>query len=425
MDLADLEWLRSPAGAAVLAGLATAGPIDDAAALRLGTRLRRQHSPAHCAAALTQARLRERAVAKFGAAAAGMWFTSDGLEQATHPAVAAHRAARMARALPGGAPVFDLCCGIGSDLLALRAAGLVATGIDADPLTAAVAAANLASWGVDPPYPGPGKGANPPQDAESRAGSGGVRVGDAREVDLGGVAAVLIDPSRRTSRGRVFDPKAYSPPWEFVRDLLDGRAAAAAAKVAPGIPHEIVPAGAEAEWVSVRGEVKEAGLYSGVLASGARRRATLLPGGHTLSADGPDTDEEPPPVGPPGRWLYEPDGAVIRAHLVGAVVEATGGRLLDPTIAYVTADTYVPTPFATAYEVTDVLPFQVPRLRALLAERGVGIVVVKKRGSSVLPEQLRRELLKGSRGGTVEATVVITRHGGGQIAMVARPVHNH
>jgi hypothetical protein len=222
----------------------------------------------------------------------------------------------------------------------------------------------------------------------------------------------------------VFDPAAYSPPWTFVHDLLDGRVAAAAAKVAPGIPHEIVPVGVEAEWVSVRGEVKEAALYSGVLASRVRRRATLLPGGDTLTAHGPDTEEEPPPVGAPGRWLYEPDGAVIRAHLVGAVAEAVDGRLLDPTIAYVTADAYVPTPFATAYEVTDVLPFHVPRLRALLAERSVGIVVVKKRGSSVLPEQLRRELLKGSRGGTVEATVVITRHAGGQIALLVRPVTN-
>src|SRR5690349_10523290 len=75
VDLAALDWLRSPTGAAVLAELATAGPIDDAAALRLGTRLRRDHPVELCAAALTQARLRERAVAKFGAAAGRMWFT--------------------------------------------------------------------------------------------------------------------------------------------------------------------------------------------------------------------------------------------------------------------------------------------------------------------------------------------------------------
>ncbi len=414
MDLADLDWLRSPVGAAVLAELAMAAPIDDAAALRLGTRLRREHSPDSCAAALTQARLRERAVAKFGPDAARMWFTPDGLQQATHPLVAAHRAARLAATLGAGARVLDLCCGIGSDLIALAAAGLTVTGVDADPLTAAVAAANVSVGDDISTYP-----AVLGDDISTYPA---VTVGDARDTDLSGADLVFVDPARRTARGRVFDPNTYSPPWPFVRDLLDGRVPAAAAKVAPGIPHEIVPTDAEAEWVSLRGEVKEAALYSGALTSGVRRRATLLPGGQTLTAAGPDTAETPPPVGPPGRWLYEPDGAVIRAHLVGTVVETVGGRLLDPTIAYVTADSYVPTPFATAYEVTDVLPFSVPRLRALLAERRVGIVVVKKRGSSVVPEQLRRELLKGSRGGTVEATVVVTRHGGGSIAMVVSPV---
>jgi hypothetical protein len=250
-----------------------------------------------------------------------------------------------------------------------------------------------------------------------------VQIGDARTADLTGADVVFVDPARRSARGRVFDPDAYSPPWPFVRDLLDRRPALA--KMAPGIPHELAPAGVEIEWVSLRGEVKEAALWSRDLADGRRRRATLLPGGHELSAAGPDTEEVPPPVGPPGRWLYEPDGAVIRAHLVGAVVEAVEGRLLDPTIAYVTSDALVPTPFATAYEITDVLPFHVGRLRAVLRERGVGIVVVKKRGSSVLPEQLRRDLLRGARGGgvrgTAEVTVFVTRHAGGQIAMLGHP----
>jgi len=101
VDTEVLAWLRSPAGAAVLAELAESEPIDDAAALRLGTRLRRSLAPDRAAAALTQARLRQRAVAKFGDAAAAMWFTPDGLEQATHPAVAAHRAARLAALRPG------------------------------------------------------------------------------------------------------------------------------------------------------------------------------------------------------------------------------------------------------------------------------------------------------------------------------------
>lgn len=399
MDLAGFTALRSPLGAALLSELAAAGPIDDDVALRLGTRLRRDHPADLVAGALTQARLRERAAARFGPAAADLWFTPTGLEQATAPAVAAHRATRLAATLGRDARVLDLCCGIGSDLLAMAAAGLRAEGVDADPLTAAVAAANL----------------------EGRAR---VRVGDAAAQPLTGLDAVFVDPARRTTRGRVFDPAAYSPPWSFVCALLDGSAGVpgAAAKVAPGIPHDLVPAGVEAEWVSLRGEVKEAALFAGTLATGGavRRRATLLPGGHTLTSSVRDTEENPPPVGAPGRWLYEPDGAVIRAHLVGAVAEAVDGRLLDPTIAYVTADALVRTPFATAYEVTDVLPFSLAPLRALLRERGVGILTIKKRGSPIVPEQLRKDLLRG-RTGTAEATVVITRRAGAPTALVVRP----
>src|SRR5690606_10048428 len=113
------------------------------------------------------------------------------------------------------------------------------------------------------------------------------------------------------------------------------------------------------------------------------------------------------------------DGAVIRAGLVGLVAEEVHGRLLDPTIAYVTSETLVPTPVARAYRVTDVLPFSLKRLRAALRERGVGRVTIKKRGSAVEPEQLRRQLdLRGDE----ETTVVLTRVGGAQTAILAEPV---
>ena len=94
-----------------------------------------------------------------------------------------------------------------------------------------------------------------------------------------------------------------------------------------------------------------------------------------------------------------------------------GGRLIDPTIAYVTADDLRPTPYATAYEITDVLPFNLKKLRALLRERKVGVLTVKKRGSAVEPEELRRRLrLEGPH----EAVVVLTRVAGRQSVLVCR-----
>jgi SAM-dependent methyltransferase len=380
-----VDVLRTPDGERLLAEVAAYGDVD---VLVTVTALRRRYDPGLVAAAVTQMRLRERARAKFGTDADRMFFTADGLEQATRAVVAERHAARFARA--GVDRVLDLCCGIGGDLLAFARAGLQATGVDRDPDTVEVARANLAALGLP----------------------GTVVVGDAA-VDPAWPAA-WIDPARRSGGRRVFDPRAYSPPLSFVRQLA-AAVPATGAKVAPGIPHQAVPADAEAEWVSVDGEVKEAALWFGPLAT-AVRRATMLPSGDTLVGTGAG----PPPVGAPGEWLYEPDGAVIRAGLVGEVVAALpGGRLLDPTIAYVAADGLVATPYARAWRVTDVLPFSLARLRALLRARGIGRVTVKKRGSAVDPETLRRQLRLTGSG--PEAVVVLTRVAGARTVLVCAP----
>jgi SAM-dependent methyltransferase len=305
--------------------------------------------------------------------------------------VARLRARRYAAA--GVRAVADLCCGIGGDALAFAEAGIRVLAVDRDPLTCAVARANAAALGV----------------SELMR----VECADVTRAPLDDCDAVFLDPARRGERGRVFDPGAYSPPWSFALGLAENFAAAGF-KVAPGIPHEAVPAGAEAEWVSDGGEVKEAGVYFGSLRT-AERRATLLPGARTLVNEGvPD-----PEPGDIGRYLYEPDGAVIRARLLGELAGLLSARTVDSTIAYLTSDQLVPTPFASAYEVTDVLPFTVKKLRALVAERGYGTLEIKKRGADVNPEELRRKLApRGPRANA--ATIIVTRHLGRHVALVAR-----
>lgn len=386
VELSDVAALRSPVGSAVLAAI---GGYDSADAIRTASALRSAGHPAGLvSAALTQARLRQRARVKFGADAERMLFTPAGLEQATRAGVATYRAGRFAAA--GMHRVADLCCGIGGDLIALARAGCDVRGVELDPVTAAVAGANAEEFEI--------------------ADRAQISTADATGVETGCYDAVFVDPSRRAGARRIFNPDAYSPPWSFVSAVLSGDAGA---KVAPGIPHERIPAGVEAEWISFGGNVKEAALWAGALRT-TDRRATLLPGGATLVGTG----VAPPPVRPPARWLYEPDGAVIRAHLVAEVAAHTDGALLDPTIAYLTAQTRVPTAFATAYEVTDVLPFSVKRLRARLRERDVGIVTVKKRGSPIEPETLRRQLRLS---GSAAAVVVVTRVCGAPTMLICQP----
>ncbi len=386
----DLAPLLTAEGRALLDAVRGTAPADE---LAVATRLRREHPADLVSAAIGQARLRQRAAVKFGAEDADrMFFTPNGVEQSTRASVAGYRAGRM-RAM-GVTCVADLCCGIGGDAIALARAGIRVLAVDRDPVTAQTARANAEALGLSELIE--------------------VREADVTEVDTGGYDAVFVDPARRGGRGRVFDPEAYSPPlsWAVGAALAAPRAAL---KIAPGVPHEAIPAEAEAEWISDGGDVKEAVLWFGTGGPGAVR-ATLLPGPRTLLGGGlPD-----PRVRPVGRYLYEPDGAVVRAHLVADVAREVDGGLIDETIAYVTADALRPTPYATAYEITDQLPFNVKKLKALLRERGVGILTVKKRGSAVEPEELRKKVLPKDRG-PHSATVFLTRVAGAPTMLLGAP----
>ncbi|WP_407318914.1 class I SAM-dependent methyltransferase [Isoptericola halotolerans] len=412
MDAASLTKLLSPEGWALLNALP---PYDEGQAMVLATRLRAEGvDPDLAAAVLTQSRLRAKARTKLGSFADGMLFTPDGVEQATRLVVAGLHARRYLAA--GVTKVADLTSGVGADALAFAGVGLDVLATDVDEMTAAMATVNLRAF----------------PEAE-------VRHADGLTLDLAaeGVDGVYADPARRTRGGRrIFDPSAYAPPLDAVWALRD-QVPALGIKVGPGIPHHGLPADAETQWVSVDGDVVEAGLWFGPLApDGPGRSAHVLrttaegTASRTLRTGRTDgTGEEAdgelvPEVGPVGAYLYEPDGAVVRAGLVAHAAAELGGRLVDRTIAYVTADAPAPAPpsgtapLATGYRVLDVMPFNLKKLKAYLRERGVGRLTVKKRGTAVTPEQLRAQL---SLKGDASATLVLTRVAGRQHVLVVEP----
>jgi hypothetical protein len=236
MDLDAFRWLLTDDGQRLLG---RAAELSGSGELRTQQELRRTASAEQVAATLTQLELRSKAVAKFGADAHRMYFTPEGLEQATRARVAAHRAARLVAFETR--TLIDLGCGIGGDLVAASRAGLTTAGVDLDPLRVAVAEANLAALGLP----------------------GAVGVADATRVDVSPFDVAFADPARRSERGRTFRADDWTPSWTFVEALLTGDACV---KVAPGIPHSLVPQEVEAEWVSDQGEVKEAALWSESLA---------------------------------------------------------------------------------------------------------------------------------------------------------------
>ncbi|MCW4385276.1 class I SAM-dependent methyltransferase [Salinibacterium sp. SYSU T00001] len=387
MDAAELALLLTPEGLRLLDSLPPYDSKGDV--VRIVSELRATgHSPELVAAVLTQARLRHRAEAKFGPFAARMLFTEAGLEQATRLSVAARHAERYRSA--SIRRVADLGCGIGADALAMAALDLEVFAVERDESTAAIAAYNLAPWeGVT------------------------VQHGSAEDADLGGADAAWLDPARRSERGRLRDPADWSPSLHFAFGLAERMPVGV--KLGPGIDRELIPEEAEAQWVSVDREVVELGLWFGPLARpGIRRAALVITAAGATELTG-EHDSEDAELGTLGEYLYEPDGAVIRARLIGDLARTIGGRMLSEGIAYVTADTSVDTPFATRFRIIEQLPLDERTLKKALRERGIGRLEIKKRGVDIDPAEFRKRLAPRGDG---SATLVLTRVAERRVALL-------
>lgn len=411
MDVAMVRWLASPAGREALA---TLPPYAASEVFALSVRLRAAgHPPEHTAALLTQQQLRARAEPKLGEFAGDLLLTADGLEQATRLEVAVTHAHRYVTA--SLATVHDLGCGIGVDAVTMSALGITVRAVDADPVTAAIADANLRPWPDSRAKIGRAEDfVAPPDPARDRVG-------------------VWLDPARRlpgradhSGRSRrVFRLEEMSPSWSTVLALA-AAVPATGAKLSPSFPHDRIPVGAEAQWTSWHGDVVECAIWWGPLVRRSGRSARVM----AASAPPVEVDEAmAEPVVPVagsladvGPWLYEPDRAVSRAGLTGAVTAAVDGREVEPGLGYVLASRAVPLTFARRFAVREAMPFTVKSLRAWLRERGITGVTIKKRGVRLDDDQLRRDLRVGRGAGDgAQVVIALTRIAGRQVVLVLDP----
>ena len=399
MERQDFISLLSPEGQALLAQV---GPLEAKAdVVKLVSNLRAQgHDAALVAAVLTQAKLRRRAVGKFGPFADRMIFTEAGLEQASRLSVAALHANRFRQA--GIGEVADLGCGIGAESMALASLDINVKAFEIDEVTAAVATYNL----------------SPFENAF-------VEQADVTALDLSKFEGLFFDPARRELGGpardkaaRKFDPSAFSPTFDFVVEAASKKPTGV--KFGPGHPHEGIPANAEAQWVSVDGDLVELGLWFGAVARPDVKRAALLINGNTRhEIISHSAEREDAPIGDLGSFVYEPDNSVVRSHLIGQLAEQLEAHLFAPEIAYLTSDKEMYSPWLKGYKVLDNLVFDRKKLKAYLRERGIGVLEIKKRGSDIVPEQLRKELaLKGESA----ATLIVTRVGDAHRVLVAEAI---
>ncbi len=369
--LDQYRWLLSDAGMAALDRIRELRERGEST-LRISERLRGEIDPDLVALALTQHELRDRAAAKF-TDADRLFFTREGLEQATSDVIATHRARRFA----GITSVVDLCCGIGGDLMALAQVDGIThlSGVDLDPVHLLLAGTN-----VDVVAPGR---------------SPDLICADVREVDLSPYEGVFIDPARRDVRGRLGGITS-EPPLEWALALAR-TIPPVGIKTAPGIPHELVPDGWELETIALGPDIKEAVLWSPALA--ARTRTASVISGREIHQLG-SVPGDPVPVREPmpGAWLLDPNPSVTRAGLVEDLARSIDAAKVDEEIAFLVADRPVETPFARVLPIIDALPWHEKRLKARLRELDAGPVDIRRRGLPGDVDRLTKRLRgKGSR----------------------------
>lgn len=332
--------------------------------------------------------LRRRAAAKLAdlGDVAGWLFTDEALQQATAGAVAVHRARRLA-----GRVVHDATCSVGTELAALSDSGDSASlliGSDLDAVRLAMARHNVGDHALL------------------------CRADALRPVTRD--AVVVVDPARRSSGRRKFDPRDYAPPLDELLEVYRGRDLVV--KCAPGVDFgQLAELGfrGEVQITSLAGSVREACLWSpGLTVSGVTRRATVLDKTGRVAEEFTDTDPDDCPCAPVGRWIVDPDGAVVRAGLVRHYAARHGLWQLDPAIAYLSGDEL---PSGTrGFEVVEQIAYNEKRLRQALSAHGASAVEILIRGVDVDPDALRSKL-KLQRSG-VQLSVVITRIGTGAAA---------
>ena len=393
----DPIWLTGPEAENLL-DEAVAKKVDPA---KFALSLRKKLDPNRARLVTEQLALRQKATVKFPDAAR-LFFTPIGLEQSTDCWVAAYKAQRF----PSNTDVADLCCGIGGDAMAIGLRNII-TLVDNDPATLHYAFENLRRTS-------PGR--------EHRA-----LMQNVEDIDLSPMAAWHIDPDRRPSGNRTTQPELHSPSLSAIRTMLEANPNGAIKLAPAGELHGDWPDDAEMEWIGRDRQCRQLVVWHGDLAKApCTRAATVIRSGQapscefqseTFRGDNYVVCDRCDAI---GRFVFEPDSAILAADLWGDLAARHDLKTPTPSIPYLTADTLpddLPHLLFSTFETVAVMPLDRKKLRAELRRLDIGRLEIKKRGVDINPEILRRELkLKGENG----AVLIVLPHAGHIVAVIAR-----
>ncbi len=393
-----IKWLACPEGTR-LASLASSLPDDS---LKRLTVLRRHVTHEQARAIVEQLEIRKRARHRFPQAES-MLFTASGLDQATAPAIA-----RYHGTLLGSCKLtLDAGCGIGSDL---REICFKTNVIAVDTSEEAIACAR---------YNLPGSSTHPFHVRFVRADVTTMSVSAMRQA---GVDGLFCDPGRRYAEAgvtrRVRSAEQSNPPLSWLISVSNSFPVVLF-KLSPAIKdEELQQLGGIAQFLSYRGQCREAlaitsqpdGPYSAVKVAddGSYDELSSVP--HALAE-----------TRPAGGWLYEPDPAAIRAHLVDTLAVLSQTHRLVDGLAYLTGDALVENTWLTPYRVMEPAPCDVRYLRAWQKRSGRRISVVKTRGATPTPEEMLAKLHDAAVNGAKQAVLFLARDRAGVTAVLCEP----
>lgn len=356
--------------------------------LQVQAHLRKEFPEVLVRGAISLRELRQKALAKF-TLGDQLWLDRVGLEQCTSELVAIHKSARFT------GRVWDYCTGIGSDAAALARRGCDVVTVDTDPACSLRAKWNAA---ILSPEHLPLCVCARAEDITDRSG------------------LLHVDPDRRVTQAtRAVRIEDYVPGLEqlqnWTREFAGG-----AIKLSPAANFGGKFNDTEIELVSVHGECKEATVWFGRLAGEKAWRATALPSGETLAGDPMEAVAD---IRPLGRYLFDPDPAIVRSGLVDLLAERLGLARLDAAEEYLTGDALVESAFVRAFEVEAELSNNPKEIRAYYRTSQVGQLEIKCRHIPVEIDRLRKQLeLPGKEAGVL----IFARVSGKARAVVARRI---
>ncbi len=329
MKLADHRWLTSSAASEWLE-LARQQLNSNTAELTVLNQLRKKIDQEKSRQVLTLAKLRIKAAKKF-ANAQNMFFTDTGLQQSSSQTVAEYKSSRFAP----DKTIFDLCCGIGGDLLGLAKYDHVVA-VDKNEVCCQFARANLAANDLS---------------------------ADVHHCEIGldqipASAWVHIDPSRREQSGqrrRTTRLEHYQPPESFLDQLLQ-RQPGVALKLAPATetpPHW--QSNCERQWIGHENQCKQQMLWAGHLANAPGRKSVAVIDAensvHQFVGNDPTDYRVHQHSDSILSYVYEPHAAIRAARLEADLAESLDAKLLPTTPSFFTTAQHRPTPFANCFEV--------------------------------------------------------------------------